>query len=104
MIKKAPKFLNTKSKEFFREVINQYQLEDHHIKILILACECLDQIEEARIQIEKEGSYYINRFDEPRPHPALKEFKDNKIIFIRLIKQLDLEVEPKKEVGRPPGY
>ena len=104
MIKKPPKFLSTKSKEFFREVINQYALEDHHIKILILACECLDQIETARLMIEKEGSYYINRFDEPRPHPALKEFKDNKLIFTRLLKQLDLDVEPRREVGRPPGY
>jgi len=101
MIKKAPKFLSAKSREFFREVINVYQLEDFHIKLLILACESLDQIEIARLQIEKEGSYYINRFDEPRPHPALKEFKDNKIIFAKLIKQLDLEVEPKREVGRP---
>ncbi|MBA7492305.1 hypothetical protein ES702_02854 [subsurface metagenome] len=104
MIRNPPKFLRTKSKEFFKKVINEYALEDHHIKILVLMCQCLDQIELARIRIEKEGSYYTNRFGEPRPHPALKEFKDNKIIFARLIKQLDLDVEPRREVGRPPGY
>jgi len=104
MIKRSPQFLGKKSKEFYKKVINAYQLEDHHIKILLLACECLDQIEIARLRIEKEGSYFISRFREPKTHPALKEFKDNKLIFAKLIKQLNLDYEVTDEVGRPGSY
>ena len=99
----APKYLRKETKEWFEKVLKEYELEDHHIKLLILACECLDRITEARLQIKKDGAYYKDRL-KPKPHPALKIEAENKIIFARLLRELCLEIEPaNKEPGRPPG-
>lgn len=95
---KAPKHLSKSSRDFFNNVSKNFELEDHHIKILMLACECLDRIKEARLQIEKDGAYHTDRFGQPKSHPALQIEKDNKIIFDRLIRELNLDIEPTKEL------
>ncbi|MBA7493145.1 hypothetical protein ES702_03700 [subsurface metagenome] len=96
---KAPKHLSKSSRDFFNKVSKKFELKDHHIKILNLklACECLDRIEEARLQIEKDGAYHTDRFGQPKSHPALQIEKDNKIIFDRLIRELNLDIEPEKK-------
>lgn len=100
---KAPEYLSKNSKDFFNKIIKEYSLEEHHIKTLILACECLDRIEEARLQIETDGAYFEDRFQKPKPHPALKTEEQNKIIFTRLIRELGLDIEQgNRESGRPP--
>lgn len=104
MIKEVKHLKYKGSRDFFNKICNDFTLEDHNKKILILACETLDKIEEAQRRLKKEGSYYISRFGEPRSHPALKEVKDNKALFLKLIKQLELDFEESNGVGRPPEY
>lgn len=99
-----PKHLSKKSKKFFKYVINEYELEEHHIKTLTLACECLDRIEEARVIINEEGIVYYDKWNKPKPHPALKTEEQNKIIFARLIRELNLDYdESNRQPGRPPN-
>jgi len=104
MIKEVKHLKSKSSRDFFNKISNEFELEDHNEKILILACECLDVIEEGRLKIEKEGAFYTNRFGEPRTHPAIKVIDNNKIIFLRLIKQLGLDLESERGVGRPTDY
>jgi len=102
-MEKAPNYLSKKAKDFFNNILELYEFEDHHIKTLILAADCLDRIEEARAYVKKEGPYYKDRFRQPRPNPALKTIEQNKIIFARLIRELNLDIdEPNREIGRPP--
>src|SRR4030066_1057552 len=98
---KAPNYLRKETKEWFEKVLKDYELEDHHIKILTLACECLDRITEARLQIKEDGAYYQDKL-KPKPHPALKIEAENKIIFARLLRELNLDVESPGAIGRPP--
>ena len=105
---KAPKYLvdhlSKSSRKFFLKIMNQFELEDHHLEILSKACECIDRINEARLRIDKDGPYFKDRFSQLKPHPALKTEEQNKVIFARLIRELGLDVEPGTgEVGRPPG-
>ncbi|RXG62625.1 hypothetical protein ES695_21175 [Candidatus Atribacteria bacterium 1244-E10-H5-B2] len=100
---KAPKHLSKSSRKFFKNTIENYELEDHHIKLLILACESLDKIEIARRTIAKSALVYVDRFDKPKINPAAKIEIDNKAIFIKLLKAMELDIEPPGEVGRPPG-
>ena len=44
-----------------------------------------------------------DRFGKPKTHPALAVEKDNKIIFARLMRELNLDIEPPGNTGRPPG-
>jgi len=100
---KAPKHLSKSSKKFFKKTMESYELENHHIKLLILACESLDKIEHARKAIAKTALVYMDRFDRPKVNPAAKVEIDNKAIFIKLLKALELDIEPPGEIGRPPG-
>ena len=100
---KAPKHLSKASKKFFKKTMESYELENHHIKLLILACESLDKIEHARKAIAKTALVYMDRFDRPKVNPAAKVEIDNKAIFIKLLKALELDIEPPGEIGRPPG-
>jgi phage terminase small subunit len=101
--KSLTKNLSKSSRRFFTKILNNYELEAQHLVILSQACQCLDRIEEARLQIEKEGICVNDKFNNPKPHPALKIETTEKITFIRLIRELGLEVEAPGGIGRPPG-
>ena len=102
-MEKLPDYLREETKEWAQEILDGFELEGHHMKLLILACEALDRISEAREVIAKEGAYYRDRFGKPKTHPALAVEKDNKIIFARLMRELNLDIEPAGSMGRPPG-
>ncbi len=75
-------------------------VESHDLERLEMACHCLDEIQEAKKIIKKEGRFIMNRFQEKREHPASKAIRENKIIFCRIIRELGLDlVEP--EDSRP---
>ena len=98
---KFPQHLSVEAKNFYKKVITEYQLEDHHIKILTLACQCLDRIAEAQEVVRKNGSYYTDRWNQCKEHPGMKVERDNKILFARLIRELSLDISAPD--SRPPG-
>jgi P27 family predicted phage terminase small subunit len=99
----APKHLSKGSKDFYNKITKQYELEDHHLKILKLACESLDTIEKCRESISKTGLIYLDRYGKPKVNPAAKLEAENKILFARLIRELSLDIESPGAIGRPPG-
>ena len=94
MIKLAPppKHLAKESKKLWQDTIESFELEDFHLRLLQSACECWDRITEARTLLDKEGSFYIDRFKQPREHPAAKTERDNRIIHARLLRELGLDL------------
>ena len=51
----VPKHFKKQTKEWFQSVIDQYELEEHHTRILTLACEAWERSQEARITLNKLG-------------------------------------------------
>jgi len=100
---KPPDYLKKSGKKFFKEISNTYELEEHHLKILALASQCLDRLDQARSQIESEGIFLKSRFDKLYLNPATKLEKENKVLFARLIRELNLDIELPKGLGRPPS-
>ena len=98
-----PEYLRTKTKKWFKEVVQNYMLESHHIKLLTLCCEALDTAETAREEILEHGAFYKDRYENPRANPAINVARDSMTIAARLIRELNLDTEPPKEAGRPPG-
>lgn len=90
----VPKTLRAATKKWIRQIFADYELESQHIKILIQAAETWDRLLEAREQIEKDGAYYIDRFGSPHKHPALAEERSNRVVFSRLIRELNLTESP----------
>ena len=100
----APAHLGKQSKLFWRHVVRNFSLEKHHLLILQSACETWDRILSARAEIEAQGEFFIDRFDQPREHPGLKVERDNRILFARLIRELNFDCEPAdlQASARPP--
>lgn len=96
-----PKHLSGESSVFFTSVVESYELESHHLKLLVAACECLDRASEAREALRRDGMVHKDRHGNLRPHPCCQVERDNKALFSRLIRELALDVEAPAE-NRPP--
>ena len=98
-----PKHLQTVTKKWFKQVMADYLLESHHVKILTLAGETWDRAQACQEILDKEGLTYSDRFGCPRPRPEVKMKEQAEIIFARLIRELALDIEPPRDSGRPPS-
>ena len=98
---KAPKHLHRATKKWYREVVAEWGLEEHHIRILIGACEAWDRGVQAREVIDREGLTYEDRFGAPRARPEIAVERDARIAFLRAIRELDLDVDAPLEAKRP---
>lgn len=98
---RAPAHLAESTRAWWRDVSAEYQLEAHHERLLTLAAEAWDRAQEAREELSRAGTYFANRFGEPRAHPAVAVERDSRTAFARLIRELDLDGEPLPD-PRPP--
>lgn len=98
---KAPEYLEEKTRIWWELVNKEYELEEHHIRLLTLAAEAFDRCQQAREILAKEGLTYLDRFKQPRARPEVAIERDCRIAFARLIRELCLDVEPPEE-ARPP--
>ena len=97
----APSHLSPEAAQWFESCLKNYQLEPHHTKLLVLACQSWDRAAEAREQIAADGAYFTNRFGEPQVHPAVNVERDAKTSFARLVRELGLADEEVE--SRPPA-
>lgn len=99
----APRHLRAATKAFWRQVLNNYELEPHHVHILTAACESWDRAIEAREAVTTLGCFFTNRHGEIKPHPGLSVERDSRSLFAKLIRELNLDVDsPTEEYSRPP--
>ena len=100
---KAPEHLDEQTGKWWRSVHEDYELEPHHVRLLTLAAEAWDRCQSARAALDLHGITYQDRFDAPRARPEVAIERDSRLAFARLIRELDLDVEPPAEGRRPPG-
>ena len=98
---RPPDHLSRATKAWWRSVVDEYDLEPHHLRLLALAGEAWDRAQEAREILAKEGVTYSDRFGAPRKHPAVSIEENARIAFARLVRELDLDGEPGPD-PRPP--
>ena len=48
-MKRAPEYLRPKTRKWVKGVLKEYELEEHHIKLLILAAKSWDRCEEVTV-------------------------------------------------------
>jgi hypothetical protein len=80
----ATKHLSESALEFYNRVIEDYELDQHHIRLLIKACEAFDRAEQARKAILKFGLTYNDRYGAPKARPEVAIERDSRIAFARL--------------------
>jgi len=90
---KIPKELSKKGKNFWKKVLSEYDLQDSHdLERLAMAAKCLDNLDEAEKRIKSEGMFVLNRYNNTVEHPALKVVKDMRLLFVKIIRELGLDL------------
>jgi phage terminase small subunit len=98
----APKYLKPATRAWFAQVVADYELDQHHLRLLTLAGEAWDRGQQARSEIEEHGITYVDRFGAPRKRPEISIEAESRIAFARILRELDLNVEPPPSGKRPP--
>ena len=100
---KAPKHLRAATRRWWLAVLEDYQLEEHHKRLLTLAAESWDRCQQAREALVTHGLTFDDRFGAPHARPEVAIERDSRLAFARLLRELSLDIEPPRELGRPPG-
>ena len=99
----TPEHLSDDAAAWWHDVVREYDLEHHHIRLLTLACEAWDRGQQARAILEKEGLTYHDRFGAPKARPETAIERDNRTAFARLLRELDLDLDGPTEAPRAPA-
>jgi phage terminase small subunit len=91
---KAPAHLRPDTRAWWQSVHQDYDLGEHHSRLLLLACEAWDRCCQAREILATDGIVIGGREAAVRPHPCIAIERDARIAFARLIAQLSLDAEP----------
>jgi P27 family predicted phage terminase small subunit len=99
-VPKPPKHLRAATSQWFTEIVGEFLLESHHVRLLIKACEANDRCEQAREALKKYGLTFENRFGQPCARPEVAIERDSRIAFARLLRELGLDIAPPSD-SRP---
>jgi len=98
-----PAHLRPETQAWWLHVVQSWELDQHHVRLLTLAAEAFDRAVEARQVLERKGLTYKDRFGQPKPRPEVAIERDSRIAFARLVRELDLDVDgPPEERRLPP--
>jgi phage terminase small subunit len=97
---KPPKHLRPASSQWWTQIVSEFDLDSHHIRLLTKAVEAFDRSEQAREALLKHGLVYQDRFGAPRARPECAIERDSRLAFARLIREIGLDVSPPSD-SRP---
>jgi P27 family predicted phage terminase small subunit len=98
---KAPRYLSKDAKSWWNSVNDEYALDQHHYKLLEMACSTWDRCTSARKVIDQFGATYVDRYGQPKSRPEVAIERDSRIAFARLVRELDLDFQGSSD--RPPA-
>lgn len=93
MKNEIPGYLKQETQQWIEKVLSEFEFETHKKPLLIQAGETWDRIKNAREVIAKDGAFYMDATGKPRKHPALDAERNDRIVFARLIRELNLTDE-----------
>jgi P27 family predicted phage terminase small subunit len=101
---KIPSHLSAEGKEIWRKLVREYDIQDAGgLQILRAGLEAFDRAQKCRVSIDRIGLVVKDRFGAVRPHPLIACERDARSSFLLALKQLNLDVQSLKDIGRPPG-
>lgn len=103
MTQDAPMHLSPDAAGWWLQVMAEYDLEPHHVRLLTLAAEAWQRGQQARAILDRDGLTYIDRFDAPKARPEVAVERDSRIAFARLLRELDLDLDGLPEAPRAPA-
>lgn len=102
---KTPMELKKSGKKFWQKVLSEYELsEAHDLERLSMAAKCLDEISAAEAQVTQDGMFLTNRYGSVIEHPAMKTVKDLRLLFVKIIRELALDIDTPADTRPPRKY
>ncbi len=99
---KPPKHLSGEAREVWLSLAEEYAISDAGGLLLLNGvCECLQRVREAQAMLAKDGSVTADRWGQLKPHPAAAQERDARSGMLSSLRQLHLDIEPLKAIGRP---
>jgi P27 family predicted phage terminase small subunit len=101
-----PAHLSPSSRQWWQTTVDAYVLQEHHLRLLQLACEAWDRAQEARERLNREGLTFQGSDGGLKTHPAVAIERDARLAVARLVRELDLDTEPPapERAGPPPIF
>ncbi|MCR9130710.1 MAG: hypothetical protein NXI12_14445 [Alphaproteobacteria bacterium] len=99
----APAHLKPETADWFEAVMAEYLLEPHHVRLLTLAAETWDRVQQARELLARDGLCVPTGDGGLKAHPAANIERDARAAFARLIRELDLDADAAPRDARPPA-
>ena len=105
MTKKQPKGISRQAAKIWKEIQQEYQIEDSQgIELLNEYARSWDEAQDARAYISEHGAVVLNpTTGVHRANPACSVLKEATSRMLRCLQQLQLDVDPPGPIGRPPG-
>jgi len=100
---RLPRHLRAATRRWAEGILDGFEFESHHVRLLVLACQAWDQGERARARLARFGVTYLDRFKQPRIRPEVKVEHDARIAFARILRELRLDSTEGPE-SRPPAW
>ena len=99
----APVHLRPDTRKWWGEIVGEYMLEPSDLRVLESACTCWDRAASARETLDKlkDGPFIVDRFGQPREHPAAGTERDSTRLFLSALRQLGLGLEPPNAMRLP---
>jgi len=99
-----PWYLSPAMQQWWRDVVRDYALDPHHLRLLEAAADSWDRMVEARTVLAREGLTVTTKSGTKR-HPCADIERDSRLAFARLVRELDLDCPPPQEQAgwRPPA-
>jgi P27 family predicted phage terminase small subunit len=92
-VPQPPAHLSPSAHQWWQSTVEAYVLQEHHLRLLQLACESWDRCQTAREILESEG-LTVKTEAGIKPHPAIAIERDSRLACARLLRELDLDSEP----------
>ena len=106
-MKKAeiPPNLGKEGSAFWLNVLAENEIEDSHdLQRLAMACKCLDDLAIAEGRVIIEGMFIQNRYGNITEHPAVKTVRDTRLLFVKIIREMGLDLVDVKDTRPPRQY
>jgi len=100
-----PSGYTPEAKKLWRRVTEGWELDEAALEILdTVICRSFMTERRAQEQLDRDGLTMLDRFKQPKAHPAATIANNARITFLKGLRALGLDLEPIRDgVGRPGG-
>lgn len=89
-----PAHLSKDASAWWAEVVRDYNLKPHHLRLLQAACEAWDRCQQARQAVAEQGLTFSDASGVIKANPAVAIERDARTLFARLVRDLNLDGDP----------